>query len=125
MIRGPAGVGPPVVDVVGQARHLGLGLRRQARPSLVQSEAPKVSPPDLSQSVANILGALDQIARLGNKGPANLASEDFEQIDRWKLEALRDLRILSRKTGAPYPIPEYLTDEVFFSREEADGPPTV
>ncbi len=87
---------------------------------LVQSKAPSVASAELSQHVATLLTAFEAIEREhGNQ------AWDFSRIDGYKLEALRRLTLLSRLTGLPYVLPENLTDEVFFSKHEADLPPTV
>jgi hypothetical protein len=41
------------------------------------------------------------------------------------LQALRNLRLLSKATGLPYTIPDNLTEEVFFSKQDADKPPAI
>jgi len=87
---------------------------------LVQSKVPSVSDSRLSQSAADLISALEGIEREKDKTPW-----DFSRIDRYKLEVLRRLTLLSRLTGISYTIPTNLTEEVFFSKTEADLPPTV
>jgi len=87
---------------------------------LVQSKAPKVATAELRQHVATLLAAFDGIEREHGKQP-----RDFSRIDGYKLEALRRLTLLSRLTGLLYVLPENLTEEVFFSKIDADLPPTV
>jgi hypothetical protein len=91
---------------------------------LVQSETPEVSDPELAQALANALGALDGIERIHTFSKPS-EPIDVNQIDQLKLEALRNLRLLSRVTKIRYAIPDSrLTEEVFFSKEDADKPPT-
>lgn len=87
---------------------------------LVQSKVPCVSDSRLSQSAADLISALEGIEREKDKEPW-----DFPRIDGYKLEALKRLRLLSQLTGILYTIPTNLTEEVFFSKTEADLPPTV
>jgi len=92
---------------------------------LVQAETPNVSDPELAQALANVLGALDGVERIHTfSKPSELI--DVNKIDQLKLQALRNLRLLSRITKIQYAIPDSrLTEEVFFSKEDADKPPTV
>jgi hypothetical protein len=91
---------------------------------LVQSKLPKVAVAELAQPIANILSALDGIERIHVRANSP-ESADNAAIDGLKLEALRNLRLLSKATGLPYAIPDNLTEEVFFSKQDADKPPTV
>jgi hypothetical protein len=92
---------------------------------LVESETPEVSDPELAQALANVLGALDGIERIHVfTNPSEPI--DVNKIDQLKLQALRNLMLLSRITKIQYAIPNgRLTEEVFFSKEDADKPPTV
>lgn len=92
---------------------------------LVQSATPEVSDPELAQALANVWGALDGIERIHI---FSRPSEpiDVDKIDQLKLQALRNLRLLSRITKIQYAIPDgRLTEEVFFSKEDADKSPTI
>jgi hypothetical protein len=92
---------------------------------LVQSETPDVSDPELAQALANLLGALDGIERIHTLSKPS-EPVDVNKIDQLKLQALRNLRLLSRITKIQYAIPDSrLTEEVFFSKDEADKSPTV
>lgn len=87
---------------------------------LVQLKVPSVSDPRLSQTAADLISAFEGIEREKDKEPW-----DFSRIDGYKLEALRRLTLLSQLTGISYTIPANLTEEVFFSKTEADLPPKV
>lgn len=92
---------------------------------LVQSETPEVSDPELAQAVANVLGALEGIERIHTLSKPS-EPIDFNKIDQLKLEALRNLRLLSRNTKIQHQIPDgRLTEEVFFSKDDADKSPTI
>jgi hypothetical protein len=91
---------------------------------LVQSETPEVSDPELAQALANVLAALDGIERTHTFFKPS-EPIDVNKIDQLKLQALRNLKHLSRVTKIQYAIPDSrLTEEVFFSKEDADKPPT-
>ena len=87
---------------------------------LVQREIPYISLEKWKQPAANILAALEGIEREEKSEPW-----DFEKIDMYKLQALKGFRFLSSEAKVAYPIPENLTDEVFFNKDEADMPPTI
>jgi TIR domain len=92
---------------------------------LVQSETPEVSDPELAQALANLLGALDGIERIHTLSKPS-EPIDVDKIDQLKLQALRNLRLLSRITKIQYAIPDSrLTEDVFFSKDDADKPPTI
>ncbi len=91
----------------------------------VELEARKVSIADLARPVANVLGALDGIERIRVRATTSATPIDGQDVDHLKLEARRNLRLLSKSTNIPYTIPDNLTEEVFFSKEEADKPPTI
>jgi hypothetical protein len=92
---------------------------------LVESETPEVSDPELAQMLADVLGALDGIERIHTFSKPS-EPIDVNKIDQLKLQALRNLRLLSRLTNIVYAIPDSrLTEEVFFSKEDADKPPTI
>ena len=92
---------------------------------LVQSETPEVSDPEMAQALANLLGALDGIERIHTLSKPS-EPIDVNKIDQLKLQALRNLRLLSRITKIQYAIPDSrLTEEVFFSKDDADKPPTI
>lgn len=88
--------------------------------ALVQMEIPKISNGHYSQQAANILAALEGIERERNQKPW-----DFHKIDQFKLEALRGLKVFAKEAKKPFPVPTSLTEELFFSQEEADKPPTI
>ena len=93
---------------------------------LVQAQTPEVSDPEWAQALANVLGALYGIERIHAlfKSSDLLDSDTTSEIDQLKLQALRNLRFLSRAANIPYPIPDgRLTEEIFFSKEDADKPP--
>jgi len=87
---------------------------------LVQSKVPAVTNTNLRQPTADLISALEGIEREETKKPW-----DFSRIDAYKLEALKRFTLLSRLTGVPYTLPTNLTEEIFFSKQEADLPPTV
>lgn len=87
---------------------------------LVQSEVQNISLQKWNQHAANILTALEAIERQEKS-----EQWDFAKIDEYKLQALRGFRFLSSETRFPYPIPENLTEEVFFNKDEADKQPTI
>jgi|GEM_PF-5540493 hypothetical protein len=86
----------------------------------VQNEIPHISIEKWKQPAANILAALEAIEREEKSEPW-----DFDKIDTYKLQALKGFQYLSRETKISYPIPENLTEEVFFDKKEADLPPTI
>jgi len=98
---------------------------------VVESELKNVSELNLAQKLANVLGALDQIERICKRSapdPAthlDLSDADRGKIDQQKLEVLRNLRGLSTVAKIPYAIPHVLPDEVFFTEEDANKPPTI
>lgn len=85
---------------------------------LVQSKVPAVSSSNLNQPTADLVSALEGIEREKAREPW-----DFSRIDAYKLEALKRFTLLSRLTGVPYTLPTNLTEEIFFSKKEADLPP--
>lgn len=87
---------------------------------LVQSKVPEVVSTRLRQPTADLVSALEGIEREKAKQPW-----DFSRIDTFKLEALKLFALLSRSTGIPYTLPTNLTEDIFFSKQEADLPPTV
>lgn len=84
----------------------------------VQKLAPEVNSPELSQMTADLISALEGIERQNNNQQL-----DFKKIDFYKLEALRRLTSLAGVVQVGYTIPTNLTEDVFFSKEEADMPP--
>jgi len=86
---------------------------------LVQRQIPEVTGSSMAQPAADLVASLESIEREKSKEPW-----DFQRIDSYKLESIRRLSLLSQFVGAPYTIPINLTEEVFFSKEEADLPPS-
>jgi hypothetical protein len=86
---------------------------------LVESKILAVSNPNLKEPTAGLFTALEGIEREKTRSPW-----DFAHIDNLKLEALRRLYLLAKLTGFLYMVPLNLTNEVFFSKEEADSRPT-
>jgi len=86
--------------------------------SEIQRIIPAVESSQLQQIASNVLASLDLIMRYKD-------NPDFEKIDEYKLEALRNLGQLSRKTGLAYEIiPNLeLRTDIYFSQGEADRPP--
>ena len=92
---------------------------RQCR-MMVQLAVPGIKAAPLNQYAANLISGLEGIEREEPKESLN-----YSKIDSYKLEVLKGLKLLSRLTGLPYPIPENLTEETFFKNEEASQPPTI
>lgn len=88
--------------------------------AIVQSKVPVIARTDLRQTTADLISALEGIEREKTREPW-----DFSRIDAYKLEALKRFTLLSRLTGVPYTLPTNLTEEIFFSKQEADLPPTI
>lgn len=82
----------------------------------LQRQVPDIESAQLQQLASNLLATLDNIERFKE-------NEDPAQIDPQKLEALRLLSALSKKTGIPYSVPKTLIEDAYFSKEEADQPP--
>lgn len=87
---------------------------------LVQIQVPEVRTPSMAQPAADLISALEGIEKEKTKLPW-----DFSKIDLYKLETLKRLTLLSKISGATYTIPKNLTEDTFFSKEEADLPPTM
>ena len=86
----------------------------------LQQQIPNISNTQYSQQASNILAALESIERERNQ-----ESLDFDKIDQFKLEALRGFKYFEKETKKPFPIPNNLTEEIFFSQEDANKPPTI
>jgi hypothetical protein len=87
---------------------------------LVESKIPAVSNPNLKEPTAGLFTALEGIEREKTRDPW-----DFSRIDNLKLEALRRLYLLAKLTGFLYIVPFNLTNEIVFSKNEANAPPTL
>ena len=81
----------------------------------LQDAASRIESKNDQQLVVNIVGQIDFIER--NK-------KDFDKIDQAKLKIIALLKKLSDSAGVPYVLPQSITEELFFSLEEADQPPT-
>ncbi len=75
----------------------------------------QIEPKNLQQMVNDVIGELDFIER---------HREDFEQIDQAKLRIIALLENLSRSAGIAYTLPRSITEEVFWTIEEANQSPT-
>ena len=67
---------------------------------VVQDKIPDVSIPELARPLANMLACLDELERLDEKDKGHV---DPTEVDKYKLELLRNLELLSRATKLPYP----------------------
>lgn len=83
--------------------------------SKLQSIVARIKPKNLQQMVADIIGELDFIER---------HKENLEKIDQAKLRIIASLEKLSNAAGVSYTLPRSMTEEVFWSIEEANQPPT-
>lgn len=83
--------------------------------SHLQKVVTRIEPKDNQQLVADIISQLDFIER--NK-------EDFNKINQAKLRIIGSLAKLSDEVGVSYVLPHSTTEDVFFSIEEANMPPT-
>jgi hypothetical protein len=83
--------------------------------SKLQSIVARIEPKNLQQMVADIIGELDFIER---------HKENFEKINEAKLRIIASLEKLSNAAGVSYTLPRSMTEEVFWSIEEANQLPT-
>jgi hypothetical protein len=67
------------------------------------------------QIIADVIGQLDFIER---------NEKDFDKINQAKLSIIASLQNLSVSAGIPFVLPQSPTEEVFFSLEDANRPPS-
>ena len=82
----------------------------------LQKIVPRIENPKAQELAVNIIGQLDTIER---------SQEDFNTIDQAKLSIIDSLLKLSKTANLPFALPKGLTEEVFFSIEDANKPPTT
>lgn len=79
---------------------------------------PKLKDKNYTILTTNIISCLDEIERYKIK-------LDLKKIDALKLESIRNIVELSKLLNRSYIIPKALTEEMFFSREDANKPPSL
>ena len=74
----------------------------------------------MQQLVARILSELDAIDRFQQQGPG---PDALDGINEAKLRIVQNLLALATAASLSYTLPKDLTEDAFFTREEADQPP--
>lgn len=90
---------------------------------MVQPLIPRIESEELQEIAANIVAELDFIVRCGME---NDYYDHTQQINTAKIQILHSLILLADKTSAKFTIPSHrLTEDAFFTKEEADNPPEL
>jgi TIR domain len=82
-----------------------------------------VEPEELQRLVAGIIGELDLIERIGKEPFTWNGLGTMGTIDGAKLRIINALVELSKAAKIPFVLPTSMTEEVFWSKEDADKPP--
>jgi hypothetical protein len=81
----------------------------------------RVEPEELQQLVVGIIEDLDTIERKAD--PLGITIVTAHDIDAAKLRIIKALRQLAVAAEISFPLPRSLTEEIFFTEDEANAPP--